>query len=173
MKNILRLKHFVFSALIMLSFFTSCAQKEISIDSLEQKGNQFYDQETGQPFEGIAVFYDENGKVSGRTSYKNGVPNGTEIKYYPDGKVKSKIEYVDFYRNGPAVFYYPNGQIMKKGNYVNCFEEGKWDFYYENGQLKESGSFKNGLKSGSWNYYSSKGKLLKTVVEKDDELKLF
>jgi antitoxin component YwqK of YwqJK toxin-antitoxin module len=70
--------------------------------------------------EGLWEKFHKNGNPFLKAFYKNGVLDGTVIRYYPSGKIEVK------------------------GQYVNDLKEGKWYFYSEDGH-SDVVEYKNGV----------------------------
>jgi len=81
--------------------------------------------------EGESVFY-ENGKVSIKGGFKNGLREGVLIHYYPNDSIKTKVFYVNDKAEGEVTGYLENGRLRYKGFYKNGKKYGDEYFYYPN-----------------------------------------
>ena len=73
-----------------------------------------------RPFSGTIILKHKNEKVSGRTSYQNGI------------------------LNGPCSTWYDNGQKKYNGFYKNGEKNGQWFEWSSNGALIINGVYQNG-----------------------------
>ena len=113
----------------------------------------------------VAVLYDsgevkytyyDNGVVSTKRPYKNGMLDGELKVYSKDGRIRRMIKFKDNKQHGEEIFYYENGNIEYKFNY----KEGKRHYvqisYYENGKRKNKWNCKDGEPHGEYiSYYKS------------------
>mgnify|MGYP003456261602 CR=1 FL=1 len=52
----------------------------------------------GQPFTGILVYRDEDGKIFAESEYKDGIPDGRQIDYWPNGNFQEEcFQKYDYY----------------------------------------------------------------------------
>jgi antitoxin component YwqK of YwqJK toxin-antitoxin module len=104
---------------------------------------------------------------------KNGLKNGTYIKYSEDGKKIEEGAYLLGKQDGVWKYYFSNGNLKATGVFrlgdgsdistsskipKNGREE-KWLFYHENGKLKEEGNYSNGKPNGISKLYHENGQL--------------
>jgi len=73
-------------------------------------------------YEGIWMYYDSFGKVTGQGEFING--NGTQKAYYPSGQIKQLTHYKNSIKDGDEIFYAEDGKITqsilyKGGNALN------------------------------------------------------
>ena len=81
---------------------------------------------TNEAYEGVVNYYNANGSIAKKESYRNGELNGLKKVYFSTGELKS----VGRYRNGK--------------------EDGVWKTFYKNGKIKTRGKYKKGEKVGVW-----------------------
>ena len=95
-----------------------------------------------RPFSGTIILKHKNEKVSGRTSYQNGI------------------------LNGPCSTWYDNGQKESEVNFKNGKFEGLYSKWHRNGQRYSESRFVNGeLIEGSEKYWNSKGEPVNSITE--------
>ena len=134
-------------------------------------------------------FY-EDGKISYKITYENGIRQGKSMGYLENGKVIEEKNYVDGkkewkaletfedmiqmkanYKNnkieGAMFLYYPSGKLLQKRNFINGKAEGELVEYYENGVVKEKAYFINDKQEREHFFYDEKGKLIKTDIYKN------
>ncbi len=95
-----------------------------------------------RPFSGTIILKHKNEKVSGRTSYQNGI------------------------LNGPCLTWYDNGHKESEVNFKNGKFEGLYSKWHRNGQRYSESRFVNGeLIEGSEKYWNSKGEPVNSITE--------
>ncbi len=98
----------------------------------------------GRP-DGYTVMYHENGKVSEEGTWKINKWVGNYKLYYNNGQVQGEFRYsLVGKREGPQKYYYDNGQVMTEGSWANGKEAGIVKEYYETGEVKAEKIYNNG-----------------------------
>ena len=93
-------------------------------------------------FSGTIILKHKNEKVSGRTSYQNGI------------------------LNGPCSTWYDNGQKESEVNFKNGNFEGIYSKWHRNGQRFSESRFVSGeLIKGSEKYWNTKGEPVNSITE--------
>ena len=96
------------------------------------------------PFSGTIILRHKNEKVSGRTSYQNGI------------------------LNGPCSTWYDNGQKESEKNFKNGKFEGLYSQWHRNGQRFSERRFVSGeLIKGSEKYWNTNGEPVNSILEAD------
>ena len=96
------------------------------------------------PFSGTIILRHKNEKVSGRTSYQNGI------------------------LNGPCSTWYDNGQKESEKNFKNGKFEGFYSKWHRNGQRFSERRFVSGeLIKGSEKYWNTNGEPVNSILEAD------
>ena len=83
-------------------------------------------------FEGIVNYYDINGTLSKKVSYKNGIINGPKRTYFKTGELQSLGRFKNGKENGVWKTFYKNGKIKTRGKYKNGEKVGVWKTFYKN-----------------------------------------
>ena len=115
--------------------------------------------------DGAWVTYDDNGKISSKGNYNNGVKKGSWIEdsiwttVYKDGKLFTKGKIINGKKQGLWKQYYSSGVINFTTEYSNGVKNGSWLSYHNNGKLKSLGTYKNDKKNGYWETYNKYGKI--------------
>lgn len=127
-----------------------CSHEAYDIEGhLLTKG--FYDQKNR---DSIWLFYNENGKLIKRATYKMGIKQGLHIIFNANGDSAEVANWLDNHRHGRWWKRIGlNGYIT--GNYVNGKLEGRLVEYDENGKIAREGQYKDGLKDGSNHLYEN------------------
>ena len=134
-------------------------------------------------------FY-EDGKISYKKTYENGIRQGKSMGCLENGKVIEEKNYVDGKKEGKALetfegmiqmkanyknnkidgdmfLYYPSGKLLQKRKFINGKAEGELIEYYENGVVKEKAYFINDKQEKEHFFYDEKGNLIKTEIYKN------
>ena len=95
-----------------------------------------------RPFSGKIILKHKNEKVSGRTSYQNGILNGSCSTWYDNGQKELEVNFKD-------------------GNF-----EGIYSKWHRNGQRFSESRFVSGeLIEGSEKYWNTKGEPVNSITE--------
>ena len=124
----------------VLFCLTSSVGWSLEYKDLVKRDGIFYNKFSDVPFSGKTT-----GQLQG--SFKNGMKDGSWIKYHKNGQLQYKGNYKNGKRESSWIDYWENGQLQYKGNYKNGKEEGAWVVYHEDGTvwLKFTGTFKDGV----------------------------
>ena len=88
-----------------------------------------------------------NGKPKIYMPYNvNGELHGDYIEFYENGQVSYKITYENGIRQGKSITYLENGKIIEETNYIDGKKEKDHLFYDEKGKLIKTEIYKNGVK---------------------------
>ena len=68
-------------------------------------------------FDGLSIFYYEDGSISSEGTYKDGKLTGDSITYNEDGSMRFKMTYKDGELNGDFIHYKKDGSIRSKETY--------------------------------------------------------
>ena len=101
------------------------------------------------------------------TYYKNGKLNG-EIELYENGKITRKATFKNGLINGWAIYYYPNGLVKRKYFAKNDIKDGIEYSYFEDGKINIKRTYKDGKKEGSEIIYYRNGKVDRTLFYKNN-----
>jgi antitoxin component YwqK of YwqJK toxin-antitoxin module len=129
---------------ILLLSLISCSSET---DSVVERDGLYYEKFSETPFTGKFIKYDEDGQLSDKGSFKNGLREGEWVRYYDNGQLSRKGSYKNGKKEGEWVRYHENGQLMSRGSDKNGKREGEFVYYREDGTLDGvSGTYKNGKK---------------------------
>ncbi len=105
-------------------------------------------------------FYsDIDGKIIAKEDYRKGKLNGKSILFYVDsGKPAEITEYKQGVKEGTYLKYFPDGKTMTEGLYHNDQLHGDFTVYYNDETIEIKGRYENGRKSGNWEYFTENGK---------------
>ena len=88
-------------------------------------GNLATLKETGQPFTGTYVEFNQAGNAQTVRNYQNGALNGPMFLYYENGNLLKVVNYTNGVRNGEDIDFYGNGNSKALKNYQNGVLNGK------------------------------------------------
>ena len=102
-----------------------------------------------------------NGKelLVSEDTYRSGKLHGLSRTFYNNGKVSERLIYVEGLKDGELKQFYKGGQEMVKCLYVNNQLNGLYIRYYQEGKREFEGSYKNDLKDGVWKFYLPSGEV--------------
>ena len=104
----------------------------------------FYDQ---QNRDSVWLFYNEEGKLIKRSSYRMGIKQGLHVIFTDQGDTAEVTNWLDNRRHGRWWKRVGrNGHIT--ANYVNGKLEGRIVEYDDNGKMAREGNYKDGVKDG-------------------------
>lgn len=118
----------------------------------------------------VWTYFDDQGVLISRETFKSGKKNGTVYVYFPDGVVSEERNYKMDIQDGPFKLYFDQKLVKGEGTYVNGKLEGKNAYYYPNGISAAIGYYKNGQKVGPWIYKGSNGKVTEKELYKNGKL---
>ena len=117
-------------------------KEDVEINKTVSRDGIRYYVNSKRPFSGTIILKHKNEKVSGRTSYQNGI------------------------LNGPCSTWYDNGQKESEVNFKNGKFEGFYFKWHRNGQRFSESCFVCGeLIKGSEKYWNTKGEPVNSITE--------
>ena len=135
---------FILLAISLPLLLGGCGGNKEAVDinkTVSRDGIRYY-VNSKRPFSGTIILKHKNEKVSGRTSYQNGI------------------------LNGPCSTWYDNGQIESEANFKNGKFEGFYSQWHRNGQRYSERRFVSGeLIEGSEKYWNTKGEPVNSITE--------
>ena len=117
-------------------------KEDVEINKTVSRDGIRYYVNSKRPFSGTIILKHKNEKVSGRTSYQNGI------------------------LNGPCSTWYDNGQKESEVNFKNGKFEGLYSQWHRNGQRFSERRFVSGeLIEGSEKYWNTNGEPVNSITE--------
>ena len=108
---------------------------------------------------GVQEAYYDNGQISRRKYYKDGLAEGEGVSWYRDGQLAGRCSYKHGKLEGVGVRWHPNGQFEERATYKAGKREGLREEWYDNGQLKERATYKAGKPDGVLEVWHENGQL--------------
>lgn len=118
--------------------------------------------------EGMAIEYNDTGKVISQGNYLDGEKEGVWIQEYGDHKELGK--YIAGLRDEEWKHFHSNGELIYKGTFVDGREDGKHTEWYESGKIREEGKFSFGSKEGIWVVYDELGEVTQTIIYRQGQM---
>lgn len=111
--------------------------------------------------EGEAVYFNENGSLEDRWTYRAGIPiDGERISKWSNGRYKKLINYKNGHLDGRLMRWSEEGLVMEDWQYLEGVPtDGTRKTFYENGVLESQVSYVAGRKEGLEIRRYSDGKL--------------
>jgi hypothetical protein len=88
--------------LILVSVISGCKSPSF-IDELELKGDKYYAENSKTPYSGNAIARFDDGKLSAKIKFENGVPNGNWYVYGFNNEIIQQGEYKPFSFNSEGI----------------------------------------------------------------------
>ena len=110
--------------ILSLVLLASCSPKEVPSSDLVERQGVTYEINSKTPFTGIAVEvveYHENGQLTFKSNYKDGIEDGLQETYHDNGQLMTSGNYKDGKEDGLSAVYDDNGQLLFK----HCFKNGE------------------------------------------------
>lgn len=99
---------------------------------IQMEGLSLVNKANEEKFDGLVVYYYENGKPFHKANYKEGLLNGVRKIFYKTGELKEIGRYKKGKRQGVWKTYYKNGKIKTRGKYKDNEKVGVWKTFYKN-----------------------------------------
>jgi antitoxin component YwqK of YwqJK toxin-antitoxin module len=184
--------HIIISLLFLL---IGCSK---DLDTLEKRGDIYYEINSEEPFSGLIINKYESGQKHTKGYLTNGREDGywtwwyegspkNHIRLYLDnildnlpylfydswenyGQKRKVVDYLDGTKDGLSTEWYENGQLQEEGHYKEGKLEGLWRRYFDNGILSIKGNYKDDKQEGFWKSYYDNGQLYLDRIYKDGKL---
>ena len=90
-------------------------------------------------------YYDRNGNLTLKESFKDGFQVGREESYYTSGQLEEYVDYSDEgLLEGYSESYFKDGKIANHGYYKSGQADGEWLYYRNDGTLSRSSFYSGG-----------------------------
>lgn len=108
--------------------------------------------QAGQPADGEYLSFDEQGQISNRAHFADGVLSGEAQAFHPNGRLAERGPYLEGQRNGLHQTWWPDGREKSRLNFLHGKPQGWSLLYFANGQLDQKNLFEDGvmLSTQSW-----------------------
>lgn len=113
--------------------------------------------------EGVWRFYDGQGILASKETYKDGVKEGEYLVYNLNGSISRQTYFVNGIENGYRKTFDKEGNLLTEGEIVDGQSDGVHKIY-RNGVINIEGAYKHAVRDGEWRYYDEKGQVYKIEV---------
>ena len=128
----------------------AAAESNIAHSCLED-GERFYCvDKNNQPLNGKIYETWENGQYKSIINYKKGYADGLATYFNEDGKQMERVYYKNGIKNGMDKIYYDNRTIKVWAQYNNGLLDGWQNFYTSDGKQQGKAFYKKGKLSGGY-----------------------
>jgi len=153
-----------------LVLIVGCSKEPINENSLVDRNDVKYQQDSQKPYSGEIFDLYDNGNKKIEGSYKDGLLDGLWTVWYEDGQKFQEQSFKNGIPDGLSTKWNENGQKASEGTYKNGKLDGLWTSWYENGKKKYEGTYKDGKKDGLNTVWYSDGKNAREATYKDGVL---
>lgn len=119
---------------------------------------------------GVQEAYYDNGQISRRKFYKDGLAEGMGYSWHRNGQLAGRCTFKAGKLDGVGQSYYDNGALEERSTYKAGKREGVSEEWYDNGQLKARRTYKAGRREGVSERWHINGQLSERCSYKDDKL---
>ena len=143
-------------------------------DTLQKRGDLYYEINSDKPFSGLFLDKYESGQNKSKGYVKDGKNNGLWTHWYENGQKGEETNYKDGKQDGFQTIWFESGQRKKEQVFKDGKKNGKETIWYEiNPLLKYLNNDSNDvvLKSSEENYKDDKLEGLQTSWYKNGQMK--
>ncbi len=132
--------------------------QEVDISNLFEKDDYLIClKKTKEPFTGIMICKNSDGKIEYKKTIAAGIENGKALFYDKTGYFASDGEFLNGLESGKWTWYYKSGFKKAEGFYKESISNGHWTYWNETGIKEREGDITNGKENGKWLYYNDFG----------------
>lgn len=118
---------------------------------------------------GVQEAYYDNGQISRRKFYKDGLADGMGYSWHRNGQLAGRCTFKAGKLEGVGQEWYEDGQLKSQRNYVNGTREGLAETWYPTGRQQTRWSYKDGRLDGLCELWDGAGALLSQTHYKDNK----
>jgi antitoxin component YwqK of YwqJK toxin-antitoxin module len=138
-------------------------QKNLYFESGQLKATRWFNGD--DKLEGEVLIYYENGKLSHKWNFVNGLQTGEKQETYREnGTLLAVEDWESNVKDGKATYYFETGELGQEGQYKNGKKAGEWKTYYSSGKLYKIGRYEHGLETGIWKTFNEDSSPKTTVT---------
>lgn len=119
---------------------------------------------------GVQEAYYDNGQISRRKFYKDGLAEGMGYSWHRNGQLAGRCTFKAGKLDGVGQSYYDNGALEERATYKAGKREGVSEEWYDNGQLKSRREYRAGKRDGLSETWYPNGRPQTRWNYKDDKL---
>lgn len=123
-------------------------------------------------FEGVQLFYYENGMKKSILDYKNGLLHGDVFLYHPNGQIARELHFINGKRQGIERIWTQDGVLLIEAHFKENLPIGIARAWHENGALAYENDYgPDGLKASDVKIWNKEGKLFEGQNKEKDYFK--
>lgn len=147
-------------------------QQDNSMDNLENfiDSKLSRDEIYNLQLTGVQEAYYDNGQISRRKFYKDGLAEGMGYSWHRNGQLAGRCTFKAGKLDGVGQSYYDNGALEERATYKAGKREGVSEEWYDNGQLKSRREYRAGKRDGLSETWYPNGRPQTRWNYKDDKL---
>ena len=128
-------------------------ESSVDIDTLNQRGDKYYEINSEKPFSGLVIKNYESGQNKLKGYLKDGERDRIWTEWYENGQKDSEITYKDGKFDGLEIGWYEDGKKSYECNWKDEELDGLWTEWYKNGQKKSETNYNDGklISKKEWN----------------------
>ena len=120
--------------------------------------------------ETIVTSYFQNGKISVKQTYRNGLLDGASEYYNTQGELVQIANYKNGIEHGDQKKYFDNGKLAIETHWIDGSEEGISKYYYPNGQLMRTITYRSDQKNGWETWYKEDGTVFLKTMYRNNQI---
>ena len=126
------------------------AQAAMNLDDLVRRGDSYLHPQTFAPYTGPVAGMWASQTFRERGTLVNGRWDGLHEWYHENGRLSLKEIYADGVLDGPSEVDFKSGQLSVKETYKDGQLDGPYESYWARGRLAERGNWTAGRECGEW-----------------------
>ncbi len=129
------------------------AQEPMDLDRLIERAGVYLEPGSLEPYSGPVARMWAPGVVRERGTLAGGRWTGVHEWFHQNGRVSGRETYRDGVLHGPAEMYFKTGRLSVRENYVNGALDGPYESYWTRGAMAERGVWRGGRPCGEWSSF--------------------
>ena len=125
-------------------------QEAMDLDRLIERAGVYLEPGTLEPYSGPVARMWTAGVVRERGALAEGRWTGVHEWFHQNGRLSGRETYQDGVLHGPAEMYFKSGLLSVRENYTNGELDGPYESYWTRGALAERGAWRTGSPCGEW-----------------------
>ena len=126
------------------------AQEAMSLDRLIERAGVYLEPGSLEPYTGPVVRMWTASVVRERGTLADGRWTGVHEWFHQNGRLSGRETFRNGVLHGPAEMYFKSGLLSVRENYANGELDGPYESYWTRGALAERGAWRSGTPCGEW-----------------------
>lgn len=128
----------------------AAAQEAMDLDRLIERGGVYLEPGTLEPFSGPVARMWTADVVRERGTLAEGRWTGVREWFHQNGRLSGRETWQDGVLHGPAEMYFKSGVLSVRENYADGELNGPYESYWTRGAPAERGTWRSGTPCGEW-----------------------